>query len=66
MAQSDGDGCPPLPDAKDQLPNSVILTGADYNQYLQYQVVNQHLSLSRDPHSGNSFTCLIRSPPIDP
>ncbi len=31
MAQTDGDGILPLPDAKDRLSNFITLTGTDYD-----------------------------------
>lgn len=35
-AKINGDRFLPLPNAKDQQLYSIILTGADYNKYLQY------------------------------
>ena len=36
VAQSQGDGILPLPIAQSQEHNSIILSGADYDEYLKY------------------------------
>jgi len=59
MAQSGENGILPLFDGKDQVSDSILLTGVDYNEYLQYQIAKQQSSSSA--HSGNSFACLTSS-----
>ncbi len=59
MAQSGENGILPLLDGKDQVSNSMLLTRADYKEYLQYQTAKQQSSNSA--HSGNSFVCLTQS-----
>ncbi|OIT02048.1 hypothetical protein A4A49_56809, partial [Nicotiana attenuata] len=41
-----GDGILPTPDVKDRSSHSITLTGADYNDYLQYQASKQQSSTS--------------------
>ncbi|KAA8529703.1 hypothetical protein F0562_034197 [Nyssa sinensis] len=65
VAQTQGDGLLPLPEEGNQQYNSITLTGADYNEYLQYQAAKQHSSPG-GTQSGKSFACLTKSPPLDP
>lgn len=62
VVQTQGDGLLPLPDASNQQSNSITLTGADYNEYLQYQAIKQNGSSK----AGKSFACLTKSPPLGP
>ncbi|XP_015167603.1 uncharacterized protein [Solanum tuberosum] len=59
-----GDGILPIPNAKDGSSQSITLTGADYNDYLQYQTSRQQLSTSSaacTAQSGNSFAYVAQS-----
>lgn len=42
MTQSQGDRLLPLPNVQAQRTKSVTLTGADYDEYLEYQESKQH------------------------
>ncbi|KAG5600404.1 hypothetical protein H5410_031774 [Solanum commersonii] len=44
-----------------QLASSVTLSGADYSDYLQYQVATEQSPLSSTSQTGNSFACLTKS-----
>ena len=59
-----GDGILPTPDVKDGSSHSITLTGADYNDYLQYQISKQQSSTSSTAYTvqpGNSFAYVAQS-----
>lgn len=61
-----GDGILPTPDVRDSSSQSITLTGADYNDYLQYQISRQQASTSLAAcavQPGNSFACITQSSP---
>ncbi|XP_058000152.1 uncharacterized protein LOC110645158 isoform X2 [Hevea brasiliensis] len=55
VAQTHGDGLLPLPKANDQQSDSIVLTGTNYNEYLQYQATKQQSSSSGTSHSGPKY-----------